>query len=308
MFVDTRYFLTFREVAKWQSFTRAAEELGYAQSSVTTQIQNLEQEFGAELFERWGRKIRLTHTGEQLLRYTDQVLALVEEAKMSVSADNQMSGTLTIGTVESLAAFYLPPILQLFRREHPKMRLLLKPGICSDLRQGVRDGVFDFAVILDWPQSHHDLMCINLGEMEMVVVASPDHRFAKEERVSPRDFAGETLIVTEAGCSYRAMMEGVLKEAGVIPDSLEFGSLEAIKRCVEYDLGVALLPRIAVEEEVQKGKLAILPFRHGDIKVCKQLIYHKKKWMPQGLRRLIELIAGENVQSALHSTFDQKNR
>jgi DNA-binding transcriptional LysR family regulator len=294
--MDTRYFKTFREVAKWQNFTRAAEELGYAQSSVTAQIQNLEQEFGTALFERWGRKIRLTNTGEQVLRYAEQVLAIVDEAKTSVSGHTLLSGTLTIGTVESLAAFYLPPILQTFRREYPKMKLMLRPGICSDLRQGVREGVYDFAIILDSPQSHHDLVCLNLGEIEMVMITAPEHRLAGRDHVSVEDFRDENLIVTEAGCSYRAMMEGVLRKAGIIPDSaLEFGSLEAIKRCVEYDLGIALLPKIAVQEEVQKGRLAILSFQHPDIKVCKQLIYHKKKGMSQTLSRLLELIAGEQI-------------
>lgn len=295
--MDTRYFRTFREVAKWQSFTRAAEQLGYAQSSVTSQIQNLEQEFGAVLFERWGRKIRLTQTGEQMLRYAEQVLALVEEAKNSVSEDAQMEGTLTIGIVESLAAYYLPPILKKFRREHPRVKLLLQSGICSDLRQGVKDGTYDLAVTMDWLVVHPDLHCVNLGEIGMALVAAPEHPLAQAETIVPRDLAGETLIVTEAGCSYRAMLEGVLRETGTAPDcSIEFFSLEAIKRCVEYELGVALLPRIAVEDEVQKGSLVILPFQHPDIRVFKQLVYHKKKWMPQALRRLMELIKAESQQ------------
>jgi DNA-binding transcriptional LysR family regulator len=289
--MDTRYLQTFREVAKWQSFTRAAEVLGYAQSSVTTQIQNLENEFGVSLFERWGRKIRLTHAGEILLRYSDQLLALLDEARMNLSEQSQMAGTLTIGTVESLAAFYLPPYLQRFRREHPKMKVLLQPGICSELRQGAKDGTYDFVVVLDWLQTHPDLTCINLGEEELVVIAAPDHRLAKQQVVEVADFAGENWIYTEAGCSYRTMMEEVLRDANTsIETSLEFGSLEAIKQCVAYGLGLALLPRIAVADEVANGKLAVLPFSHPHIRVYRQLLYHKKKWMPQALRRFLEML------------------
>ncbi|WP_139489964.1 LysR family transcriptional regulator [Brevibacillus dissolubilis] len=296
--MDTRYLHTLREVAKWQSFTKAAEELGYAQSSVTTQIQNVEEWFGAPLFERWGRKVRLTQAGELVLRYAEQVLMLLDEAKLSVNEEAQQAGTLTIGTVESLAAFYLPPFLQKYRRELPKMKLLLHPGICSDLRQGVRDGTYDIAVILDWPQTHPDIECMDLGEEEMVVVAAPDHRLTQLAVVCAEDFAGETLIVTEQGCSYRKMMEGVLREAGIVPEtSLEFGSLEAIKQCAAYGLGIALLPKIVVKEEVQSGKLSIVNFSHQDIRVCKQLLYHKKKWMPQAFRRLIELLREAKVET-----------
>ncbi|MGD8190016.1 LysR family transcriptional regulator [Brevibacillus ginsengisoli] len=297
--MDTRYLRTFREVAKWQSFTRAAESMGYAQSSVTTQIQNLEQEFGAILFERWGRKIQLTQAGELLLRYAEQVLSLIDEAKERLSEEEKMEGTLNIGTVESLAAFYLPPYLQAFRREHPNIKMFLTPGICHDLRQGVREGKFDFAIVLDYPQTHPDLESVSLHEEELVMIASPDHRLSKAQIVKPEDFAGETLIVTEPGCSYRLMLETVLRESGTRPEtSLEFGSLEAIKQCVAYGLGIALVPRIAVHEDVDKGKLIILPFSHPEIRVCKQLVYHKKKWLPHAIRKFFGLLLGEDQPTA----------
>ncbi|MED1873166.1 LysR family transcriptional regulator [Brevibacillus borstelensis] len=289
--MDTRYLQTFREVAKWHSFTRAAEVLGYAQSSVTTQIQNLEQEFGVTLFERWGRKIRLTHAGEVLLEYSGQLLGLLDEAKAQLSEEAQLAGTLTIGTVESLAAFYLPPYLQQFRREQPQIRVLLNPGICYELRQGVKEGTYDFAVVLDWLQSHPDLESVNLGEEELVVIASPEHPLTSRKRVEASDFNGEQWIFPEAGCSYRSMIESVLRDSGAsLEPSLEFGSLEAIKQCVAYGLGIALVPMIAVAEEVKKGTISVLPFTHPDIRVYRQLVYHKKKWMTRAMRHFFNLL------------------
>ncbi|MED4586000.1 LysR family transcriptional regulator [Brevibacillus choshinensis] len=304
--MDTRYLQTFREVAKCQSFTRAAEVLGYAQSSVTTQIQNLETEFGVTLFERWGRKIRLTHAGEALLGYSDQVLAILDEAKGNFSEQAQMAGTLSIGTVESLAAFYLPPFLQKFRKEQPRMRMQLHPGICHDLRQGVKEGKYDFAFVLDWMQDHPELTNMNLGEEKLVVVAAPDHPLTKKERVEAKDFSGESWIFTEAGCSYRSIMEAVLRDAEATIDmTLEFGSLEAIKQCVSYDLGIALVPYIAVAEEAKNGTLAILPFSHPEVRVYRQLIYHKKKWMSQALLYFLELLTNENQKN--NHEFPTKN-
>ncbi|WP_134687453.1 LysR family transcriptional regulator [Brevibacillus migulae] len=296
--MDTRYLQTFREVAKWQSFTKAAEVLGYAQSSVTTQIQNIETEFGVTLFERWGRKIRLTHAGETLLLYTEQLLTLLDEAKGNLSEQAQLSGTLTIGTVESLAAFFLPPYLQIFQKEHPRIKLMLTPGVCQDLRRGVHDGSYDFAVVLDRLQDHPDLVTMNLGEEKLVVIAPSDHRLVHKDNVVASDFAGENWIFTEFGCSYRMMMETILRETGTqVASSLEFGSLEAIKQCVSYGLGIALLPMIAVKEEVSKGRLAILPFAHPEIRVYRQLIYHKKRWVTQAQKRLIDLLQTGSVMS-----------
>lgn len=294
--MDTRYLQTFREVAKWQSFTRAAEVLGYAQSSVTTQIQVLETEFGVSLFERWGRKIRLTQEGEILLGYSEQVLALLTEAHDRLHQEEQLTGTLTIGTVESLAAFFLPPHLQLLRREHPQVKLLVVPGVCSDLRVGVREGKYDFALILDRLIEEPDLHCDNLGEVELVVVAACDHPLTKQPELTAEQFVEQNWIFTEMGCSYRAMLEAVLRQSGVRVDTpLEFGSLEAIKQCVAYGLGLAILPRIAVEEEVTKGKLAVLPFRHPEIRVYRQLVYHQKKRLSAGIRRFFAQLANSSV-------------
>ncbi|EST52817.1 LysR family transcriptional regulator [Brevibacillus panacihumi W25] len=289
--MDTRYLQTFREVAKWQSFTRAAEVLGYAQSSITTQIQNLENEFGVVLFERWGRKIRPTQAGEVLLAYSEQLLSILDEARGQLSDQAQLAGTLTIGTVESLAAFYLPPYLQKFRQEQPKMRVLLHPGICNELRQGVKEGAYDFAFILDRWQEHPDLVCLNLGEEELVVIAAPGHRLEQAHKVVAEDFSGENWIFTEEGCSYRIIMENVLRKANAaVHSSLEFGSMEAIKQCVTYDLGIALVPKITVKEEVKNGTLIILPFTHPEVRVYRQLVYHQKKWMPQAMRYFIDLL------------------
>ncbi|MFP3389637.1 LysR family transcriptional regulator [Brevibacillus sp. SIMBA_040] len=289
--MDTRYLQTFREVAKWNSFTRAAEVLGYAQSSVTTQIQNLETEFGVTLFERWGRKIRLTHAGEVLIGYSEQLLAILDETRAILSEQAELAGTLTVGTVESLAAFYLPPFLQKFRQEQPRMRISLHPGICQDLRLGVKEGKYDFAFVLDWLQDHPDLTNINLGEEKLVVVAAPTNPLAQKETIEAQDFSGANWIFTEAGCSYRSILEAVLRDAGAtIVTSFEFGSLEAIKQCVAYDLGIALVPYIAVAEEVKSGALVILPFSHPDVRVYRQLVYHKKKWMPQALLRFLEIL------------------
>jgi DNA-binding transcriptional LysR family regulator len=100
------YFQTFREVAARQSFTRAAEELGYAQSSVSTQIQKLENAYGVQLFERYGKQLRLTSSGEELLKLAVRMLDLYQESKETVA--RQAGGTLSIGTIDSLASYYLP--------------------------------------------------------------------------------------------------------------------------------------------------------------------------------------------------------
>ena len=131
--LEIRQLNTFCTAAKTLNFTRTVEMLNYAESSVTMQIQALEDELGVRLFERLGKSLKLTSAGERLLSYSQHILRLVDEAKTAVSAGDEPQGTLTIGSVESLCTYRLPPLLKAFRSRFPKVRLVLHPSMCGDL-------------------------------------------------------------------------------------------------------------------------------------------------------------------------------
>ncbi|WP_244411204.1 LysR family transcriptional regulator [Parageobacillus thermoglucosidasius] len=291
MGMNMDYLQTFREVAKWNSFTKAGEMLGYAQSSVTTQIKKLEEEFGVVLFERWGGKIKLTQAGVQLLEYANKIISLLEEAKQNLSEQMELAGTLSIGTIESIAGFYLPPYLQAFKNKHPKVNLLLQQGICKDLLKGIKEGKYDLAIILAQKQEDPDLNFITIKEEQLVLVAKPDHHLVQFSNVSIKDLSGEKLIITEQRCSYREIIENLYRSHAIrLEYSIELESIEAIKRCVSYGLGIAFLPLMTVDEEIKKEELAYIPLSYPEIKVYLQLVYHKKKWISQSMQQLINLL------------------
>ncbi|RED51930.1 LysR family transcriptional regulator [Cohnella lupini] len=294
--MELTYLRTFREVAKWGSFTRAAEALGYAQSSITTQIQKLEESYGAVLVERFGRGMKLTIAGEALLQYANDIYRLHEESKEVVS--KQSKGTLSIGTIETLAAFFLPPKLQAYRRDYPDVNVVIQPGNEPFIIDSVKEGALDVGIILDPPFSDPELHVNILREETMAIIASPDHRLGELSEVRVEDLESESLIMTEDGCTYRAMLLKVLKGNQVNYNlSYEFGNLEAIKQCVIYGLGIALLPRITVAEEIRKGQIVAVPFVHPECKFYTQLIYSKKKWQSKAFLGFVELIGGINHQN-----------
>jgi DNA-binding transcriptional LysR family regulator len=291
--MEMTYLKTFREVAKWGSFTRAAETLGYAQSSITAQIQKLEESYGAVLLERFGRSMKLTMAGEALLQYANEINRLHEESKEVVS--QQSKGTLTIGTIETLAAFYLPPYLQAYRRDYPDVNIVIQPGNEPFIIESVKEGVLDIGIILDPPFTDPELESRILREEPLVIIASPDHKLAGQSEVHVEDLQNESLILTEDGCTYRAMLLKVLKGNQVSYKlSYEFGNLEAIKQCVTYGLGIALLPRITVAEEIRKGQIVAIPFVDPACKFYTQLIIAKKKWKSKAYLGFIELLGGAN--------------
>lgn len=288
--MELRQLQTFRTVAETLNFTRAAEALSYAQSSVTGQIQALEEELGAKLFERLGKRIALTPQGEQLLWYAERLLKMAEEAREAVRRhDGEPSGPLMIGSPESLAAYRLPPILQRFRQRYPQVELTLRPGICSDLMRQLNEGLIDLAFILQEPTQSPMLTVYPLRVEPMQALAHPEHRLAGRPGIDLSDLHGESLLVTETGCSYREMIERAMERAGFRPgSSLEFGSIEAIKQCVAAGMGLAVLPAMTAEHEVGEGRLAVLPWTGRGYEVVTQVAHHKDKWLSPAMRAFLD--------------------
>ncbi|TDF99181.1 LysR family transcriptional regulator [Paenibacillus piri] len=289
--MDLTYFRTFREVARRRSFTRAGEELGYAQSSVTTQMQKLEREYGVQLFERYGRQLRLTPPGEELLKFAVQMLDVYDQSKERIA--NQLGGTLTIGTIDSLAAYYLPPFLQQLKRRLPDLSVQLFPEAEAALTEKVREGEFDIGLLLDTYPADPALHCIRIREEQLILIAPPHHSLAQLDIVGLQALKNTELIVTEESCVYRGTFEKLLKDNGIpFQIGFELGSLEAIKQCVANGLGIALLPQIAALQEVRQGTVVRLPFSHEALRLELQLVVHPKKWMSQALVAFIGLLGG----------------
>jgi len=276
------YFQTFREVALRQSFTRAAEELGYAQSSVTTQIQKLEKAYNVQLFERYGRKIRLTSSGEELMKIAIPMLNLYQQSKERVAL--QGGGTLSIGTIDSLASYYLPPVIQQIRQQYPKLTIRLETDRENVVVNKVKEGEVDIGLILDNQPSDPALQWTTIKEEPLVLLANPDHPLSRMEKIEFDHMDGLDWIMAEDSCNYRIMLEKVLRASGIsYRIGFELGNPEAIKRSVKVGLGISLLPRMAAEEEIQRGELVVLPFAHRDLRLFMQLAVHPKKWMSQSI-------------------------
>ncbi|WP_169082262.1 LysR family transcriptional regulator [Paenibacillus sp. PL91] len=287
--MELTYFQTFREVALRQSFTRAAEELGYAQSSVTTQIQKLERAYGVQLFERFGRGLRLTSAGEELLKIAVQMLDLYQQSKEKLT--QQGGGAISIGTIDSLASYYLPPLIQQIRQKYEDLAIRLHPDSESAIVQKVKEGEMDVGLILEHKPSDPALTWITIKEEPLVLIAKPHHPLSLLKEVELSHLNGAEWIMAEVSCNYRIMLEKLLRTSGIsYRIGLELGNPEAIKRCVMAGSGISLLPKMAVEEEIRRGELIGLPFRHPEIRLDLQLIIHPKKWMSHSLLEFIEML------------------
>ncbi len=288
--MDFKQLNAFLTISRLQSFTKAADALGYAQSTITTQIKLLENELNVKLFERIGKTTTLTHEGKKLLPYAKQILKLSTDIKTTVSNEDKPSGTLTIGAAESLCVLRLPEILKEYRILYPDVDVSLKFGSCADFRHYLSENLIDVAFSLGVKIDSDEFISeVELPE-PMLLLAYPGHPLIQKDKIFPKDIENESLILTETGCSYRAAFERILKDSGIKPNiTLETGSVQAIKQFTMSGLGITILPEIAVKDEVKAGKLIPLNWKGPDLNIISQVIYHKDKWISPALREFIHL-------------------
>lgn len=288
--MEFRQLQAFCTVANTLSFTRAANLLGYAQSSITTQIQQLEDELEAKLFERLGKSIVLTSEGQCFLIYAKQILHLSLTAKEAVSGSLTPKGSIVIGAPESLCVHRLPLVLQEYRKRYPEVKISLKTGTCSDFAHWLKTHTIDIAFFLQQESHYPELITHTLFRAPMIIAASADHPLVRKGSITPADLHGETLILSESGCSYRVILEGILGAAGSYPASiLEFSSVTAMKQCAISGLGITLLPMIAISSELITGQLVNLNWAGPDFSIYAQIGYHKDKWLSPALSAFFNL-------------------
>jgi LysR family transcriptional regulator, regulator of the ytmI operon len=241
--MELRQLQTFQAVVRCGTLLRAAEQLQYAQSTVTLHIQQLEQALGVELFARRGKRLALTEAGRALCAHAEDVLGRVEALRQAMTDFGAgTAGHLRIGAIEPAASLRLPALLVRFCADRPKVRLTIEPGGTQSVCDRVAEGDLD-AGITSPPPAHLDLTFEPLYQEPLALLAPAGHPLAAFASVHIRDLAGHRLLLTERVCAYRAEIERVLTACGANLDSgIEIGSLGALRRAVQAGLGPAIVP------------------------------------------------------------------
>lgn len=288
--MDIKLLNTFLMVSDFLNFTKAADALGYAQSSVTAQIRQLEFEMGAVLFERIGKRVTLTQAGRKLAPYATQILQLADNMKNAVSDTERPSGTLTIGTAESLSIYRLPAILKEYRKLYPAVDIELKLLSCSEFPERLSGCTIDIAFAIGAKiETNYTEEVLEVPE-KILILACPGHPLTVKKNLKPADFSQEALLLTGKDCCYRGAFIIRMASENVNPRVvLETDSIQVIKQAAMSGLGICVLPEIAVAEEVSEGKLAVLDFDTKDFRIVSQLLHHKDKWLSPAMNEFIRL-------------------
>ena len=247
--MELKYLHTFQTIVDAGSFARAAEKLNYTQSAITFQMAQLENELGAKLFEKVGRKMALTQAGAQLLPYVRDVFASMDRLRCFEKELALCQGDLRIGVGETLLCYRFPAIVKAFHRRAPKARLFLRSMNCYEIRDALIAGELDVGVFYENVGGFgSSLTTVPFGQYPALLVASPEVARRCPDFITPDRSIPVPFIINEPNCIFRQMFEGYLRERAILLDhTIELWSVPTIVNLVKSDAGVSFLPRFVVE-------------------------------------------------------------
>lgn len=284
----------FLEVARNQSFSRAAEKLYRTQPAISAQIRSLEQECGEKLFDRLGRKIFLTRPGEILLDYAEQLVALHRETLQRVKeANGTAAGRLVVGANEATCLYVLPQVFAEFKRKHPQVAISIYRSFSHKILQKMAENQVDLGIVT-LPVTQNNLRVIPFFEDVLWVVMPPSHRLAKRASIKLEDMTGEPLIFPKGGHTRELLEKIFRKHRDRLQISMELASVETIKKFVGAGLGISLLSRSYAEMEIRSGVLKLIPLQGVDLRRKLGLVYRTDRRLSLAAQAFAELLAARH--------------
>jgi DNA-binding transcriptional LysR family regulator len=245
----------FLAVAESRGVGRAAKALYLTQPALSARLRNLERELGTELFVRTPTGVRLTQAGQAFRPIAQRVLQTLADGRQVLSefADGA-TGRLVLGAAPAVSAYLLPGFVKRFSETHPEVRLVVHTGHSEEVLEMVRREQVQLGLVRDL--GHPDVVATPVFEDEIVLVVPPGHAFVAADEIRVADLEAARLIMFDRTTSYFELTSPFFRDAGVVPKGLmEIDNVEAAKKMVEEGLGPALLPRSAVTDELETGRL-----------------------------------------------------
>jgi DNA-binding transcriptional LysR family regulator len=288
--METKQLRTFLTIIDTESFTRAGRRLGLSQSAISQQIGALERQLGVKLLRRTGAGAKPSAAGEILAHYARQVVRKIDEAQRVLSDfDTNGSGVLRVGAGGAACHYLLPQILKEMRRLYPKLDLHVVSGPTQTTVERLLEAELDVG-ILTLPVTHARLRIVPVGRDELVAIVAPAHPWSTNRRIQATDFADQPLLIYERRSQTYRLIERVLLEVGVFPKvAMEMDHLEAVTAMVRDGLGVAIVPRWAICEELAAAQLVALPIGRTGLSRAWGLAVMEQDHQPLALKALLRL-------------------
>lgn len=278
----------FCDLAETESFTKAAQINHVTQSAVSQQISSLERLFKSLLIERSKKRFRLTREGQILYDYSKQMIALFEALQNKLQeVKDIVSGTIRVATIYSIGLHDLPPYIKNFLKSYPTVNVHVEYRRANQVYEDVIGNAVDIGLVA-YPVRDNKLEIYPLRKDPLVLICHPQHPFSKHKSVRLKALSGQKFIGFEPDIPTRRALDKILKDHAVrVQHVMEFDNIETVKRAVEIDAGVAIVPKSTVEQEVAKQTLAQVTLDDGELHRPLAAIYKKNKVLSPAMKEFL---------------------
>lgn len=289
--MDIKNLTTFIQVAELGSFSKAGERLGYSQPTVSVQIRQLEEELGAQLFDRIGHAVRLTEQGHRLLPYAQQVVRLCTEMTDSPASQQEKPTIVRLATADSLCTPLVTGPLAQLHLDHTNMLLQVTTAGTAQLFSLLDHNEVDIVCTLDSHIYNNRYVIAAEQKVGVHFVVHVSHPLAQKNRLTRKDLLGQDLLLTEKGMSYRRLLDEWMAQGSMeLTPVLEIGSADLLCQLVEQNMGMSFLPDYVTEAAVRQGTVVRLQAEGFHPELWKQLLHHREKWLSPPLQTAIDYL------------------
>jgi DNA-binding transcriptional LysR family regulator len=288
--MDFDHLITFVEIAKQGSFSRAGQKLYRSQPAVSAQIRQLEHEYGQKLFDRVGKSVRLTVAGETLLEYAGRLLTLRNESLRAV-ADQASTprGTLAVGANEATCLYVLPDIFAEYSRRFPAVQISIYRNFSHKVLEKVEDGTVDVGIVT-MPVKSPSLKVHSIFKDRLMLMVSPTNPLAPYKSVLTSDIAGQPLIFPKTGFMRQVLDKQFRPYRSRLRITMELPSVGMIKRFVAAGLGVSIISETFARDEVRAGQVKLIPISDNDIWRELGIVYRRDRTLPRSAAAFVSLV------------------
>ncbi|HIE30746.1 TPA: LysR family transcriptional regulator [Candidatus Poribacteria bacterium] len=281
----------FCDLVETESFSKSAKINFISQSAVSQQIQALEYNYNQKLIIRDNRNLIPTEAGKMFYQGAKEILQLYEDLSSQMQAlSNTISGTVKISTVYSVGLHELPPYEKQFLKDYPAVRVLVQYRHASQIYEDVIHNIAHLGIVA-YPVKKSQIEIIPFKHDRLVSICSPNHPFASLSKINIHDIQGQKFIAFERGIPTREALERIFGEYDVTPQIvMEFDNIETVKRAVEIDAGISIVPKMTVKHEVEHQTLRVLEFENQTFERPIGILYKKSKKFSPAVQKFVDFL------------------
>ncbi|HPA16900.1 MAG TPA: LysR family transcriptional regulator [Verrucomicrobiae bacterium] len=284
-------FKVFRDLVETQSFSKAAQLNAVTQSAVSQQVRAMEERFGIPLIERTSKKFGLTREGQMLYQTSRHMIQLYEGLQHQFQElRGVISGTIRVATVYSIGLHELPPYLKAFLKEYPQVNVHVEYRRSNQVYEDILQGTVDIGLVA-FPAQRKNIKMEPFRKDKLVLICSPDNPLGKGVGVRMSEVAKAKFIAFESDIPTRRAVDRIFRERGLeVKPVMEFDNVETVKRAVEIDAGVSIVPRTTVEQELRNGTLKVIEMSGGDFHRPLGILYRNGRILSPALKKFLETL------------------